>query len=354
MTGDSLKKKIGQMLMVGFDGFTVNESHPIAQAILAEQLGSVILFDYDCKTKQFARNIQNPDQLKKLTQQLQKYANNTLFIAVDYEGGAVNRLKTQYGFPSTKTAAEVAVLSVDEIKSYAEQMASTLKSVGINLNFAPVLDVNVNLANPIIAQLHRSFSADPNQVIRCAEIFYQAFVKNGVIAGYKHFPGHGSSEGDTHLGCVDVTETWQSIELLPYQKLLKTPENLMIMTAHIVHQKLDAAGYPASLSYAMIQKLLRNEMHFDGVVITDDLQMKAITDQYGLRESLSLAIQAGADILLVGNQLGECVILPQEMIDWIYQDIQNGKISIERIDQSYQRILNLKSSIFANFSSFIL
>lgn len=349
MTGDSLKKKIGQMLMVGFDGLTIHEDHPIAQAILAEQLGGVILFDYNFKTKQFVRNIQNPNQLKKLTQQLQTYAQKLLLIGVDYEGGAVNRLKTQYGFPPTKTAEEVAALDFDEIKYYAEQMAMTLKSVGINLNFAPVLDVNINLANPIIAELHRSFSADPNQVIQVAEIFYQAFVKQGIIATYKHFPGHGSAEGDTHLGCVDVTKTWQSIELLPYQKLLTKSENLMVMTAHIVHQKLDAAGYPASLSYAMIQKLLRNKLHFDGVVITDDLQMKAITDQYGLRESLGLAIQAGADILLVGNQLGERVILPQEMIEWIYQDVQNGKISVERIDQSYQRILNLKSVVFTNF-----
>src|SRR5579871_4317916 len=179
----TLQQKIGQMILVGFKGLTLKPEDPIVHAILAQTIGGVILFDYDCQTHKAAgeRNIQSPEQVKALTSQLQTYAKDAarmkqndlscLFISIDYEGGKVNRLKESYGFPKTQSAAEIGKGSFENAKQEAERMAATLKSSGINLNFAPVLDVNVNPLNPIVGKLDRSFSSDPQKVVEYAEIF---------------------------------------------------------------------------------------------------------------------------------------------------------------------------------------
>lgn len=350
-----LKEKIGQMLLVGFKGTKLHRTDPIVQSILAQQIGGVILFDYDFQTKTFDHNIKNPEQLKHLTHQLQKYANEAsannknsvpLFISIDYEGGKVNRLKEDMGFPKTLSAADIGVLTADEAKQYAEQMATTLKEAGINLNFAPVLDVNVNPDNPVIGQLGRSFSSDPQKVVKYARIFSRAYQNHGILPVYKHFPGHGSSTGDTHVGFVDVTNTWVDEELTPYKQLLQQPEDCpMIMTAHVLHYGLDNKGYPASLSQAITTTLLRETLHFKGVVVTDDLQMKAVSDHYGLVDAVRLAINAGADILVFGNQLVSTPEDPQQIVDLIYQDVMTGHIPEGRIDEAYQRIMKLKNNL---------
>jgi beta-N-acetylhexosaminidase len=345
MFDQGVKTKIGQMLIMGFDGMTLNADNTIVKAIQAQHIGGVILFDYHFQTKQFNKNIQSPTQLKRLTQQLQSYAKNNLLIGIDYEGGKVNRLKENVGFPKTHTAAELAFFSEEDIKKYADQMAATLSEVGANLNFAPVLDVNINPNNPAVGQLERSFSSDPEKVSHYANIFSAAFRARNIISTYKHFPGQGSSAGDTHLNCVDVTETWQSIELEPYQALLKNASQAIVMTAHIINKKLDSDGYPASLSKKMTQDLLREKLHFDGVVVTDDLQMQAITNHYKLEDTVRLAILAGADLLLFGNQLTETPLVAENVVELIYQDVVTGKIPIARIEESYQRIVKLKNSL---------
>jgi len=344
-----LKEKIGQMLLIGFKGTKIQASDAIVKAIVAQQIGGVILFDYDFGTKTYDRNIQSPAQLKNLTQQLQSYAmkNATypLFIGIDYEGGKVNRLKESYGFPATLSAADIHERGEETARQYAKQMAKILQEVGVNINFSPVVDINVNPDNPVIGKLARSFSDDPKEVTKYARIFSAAYKANNILCSYKHFPGHGSSTGDTHSGFVDVTETWKAYELDPYANLLPQSDDCqMVMTAHVVHYKLDSKGYPASLSYEMTTQLLREKLHFNGVVITDDLQMKAITDNYGLADAVRLAINAGADILVFGNQLASMQD-PREIVEMIYQDVQTGKISVERIDESYQRIIKLKQQI---------
>ncbi|MDX1901009.1 MAG: glycoside hydrolase family 3 N-terminal domain-containing protein [Gammaproteobacteria bacterium] len=348
MNEGMIKHKIGQMLMVGFPGKMLDADHPVAQAILRNQLGGVILFDYDFQTKTFHRNIESPEQLKLLTKQLKHYASNAmpLLIGVDYEGGKVNRLKEDKGFPKTFTAAEVGCFSQDKIKDVAETMAATLSAMGINLVFSPVVDVNLNPHNPVIGQLARSFSSEPMKVIQCAEIFSQMYHEQGIISVLKHFPGHGSSMHDTHLGLTDVTGVWQEIELEPYRYLLpKLHHTSIVMTSHIVHKGLDSQGYPASLSHAMTQNLLRETLQFGGVVVTDDMQMKAITARYDLPEAISLAINAGADIVVFGNQLLTEQI-PTDLIEVIYSHLKNNKISLDRIEESYQRIVELKNLIY--------
>lgn len=344
------------MLMIGFDGMVLSSDHPITQAILAQQIGGVILFDYNFQTKKFERNIKNPQQLQSLTQQLQNYNELSakqhqnqlvpLLIGIDYEGGQVNRLKESYGFPKTLSAAELGTGSQEQAIQYADTMAKTLQQAGINFNFAPVVDVNVNPDNPVIGKLARSFSSDPKKVIEYAKIFAAAFKKHGIIFSYKHFPGHGSSLSDTHAGFVDITKTWREYELEPYQQLLKNSEDeAAVLTSHVVHYDLDHQGMPASLSTEITTELLRKKLKFNGVVITDDLQMKAITDNYPVAETVRLAINAGADILVFGNQLVKTAQDPAELIEMIYSDVKSGKISEHRVDEAYQRIIKLKQNI---------
>ncbi len=352
----SLKQKIGQMLLIGFKGTELHADDAIVRSILAQNIGGVVLYDYDFPTGTYDHNIKNPAQLKLLNQQLQAYTrqaaqNNTnhlfpLFIGIDYEGGKVNRLKESYGFPKTFSAADIGQLASAEADKYAQQMADTLKQEGINLDFAPVVDVNVNPESPAIGKLGRSFSSDPQKVIDYAMIFSRAFERNGILCSYKHFPGHGSASGDTHLGFVDVTQTWKEYELDPYEKMLRQPGACsLVMTAHVVHYGLDSKGYPASLSMAMTNDLLRAKLNFNGAVITDDLQMKAIADNYGLRDAVRMAVNAGADILVFSNQLVATPQDPQEIVDMIYDDVMTGKIRESRIDEAYQRIMRLKEKL---------
>lgn len=352
----TLKDKIGQMLIVGFKGMELSPDDAITQAILAQRIGGVILFDYDFQTKTYNHNIKNPQQLKNLTKQLQEYASQAemkhengltpLFISIDYEGGNVNRLKENYGFPKTLSAAEIGLGTYDQATQQAELMAKTLKEAGININFAPVVDVNVNPDNPIIGKLGRSFSAEPQKVIDYAAVFSKAYQDDGVLCVYKHFPGHGSSTGDTHAGFVDITQTWKEYELEPYKQLLQQSYGCpMVMMAHVLHYGLDSKGYPASISFAMTKELLRDKLKFDGVVVTDDMQMKAITDNYGLADAVRLAVNAGADMLIFGNQLVTTPQDPEEIIDMIYHDVRTGKISENRINEAFHRIMKLKKKL---------
>ncbi|MBA2652622.1 MAG: glycoside hydrolase family 3 protein [Tatlockia sp.] len=352
----SLRDKIGQMLLIGFDGKNVNAKSEIVKSIEKDNIGGVILFDYNSTTKTYGRNIESPEQVKQLNSDLQYFTKKAnlkhhrsklpLLISVDYEGGKVIRLAERYGFPPTLSAAVVGKRSFEEAEATAKAMAQTLKEAGFNLNFAPVLDVNVNPDNPIIGQKERSFSADPAMVERYAGIYSRHFLNQKIQCVYKHFPGHGSSTEDSHLGFVDVTDTWQTYELEPYQHLLNSKESCgVVMSAHIVNRKLDETGLPATLSHKILTDLLRQKLHFNGVIITDDMQMKAISDNYELEQALVLTINAGADVLIFGNNLTVKPQNPQHLIDIIEAKVLTGEISPKRINEAYQHIVALKKTI---------
>ncbi|VEB34591.1 N-acetyl-beta-glucosaminidase [Legionella sainthelensi] len=352
----SLRDKIGQMLLIGFEGKEVNSQSPIVKTIEKDNIGGVILFDYNYHTKNFDKNIESPQQVQQLNSNLQYFTQKAnlkhhrpqlpLLISVDYEGGKVNRLGEQYGFPPVLSAAEIGKKPLNEAESTAEIMSQTLKNTGFNLNFAPELDVNVNPDNPIIGKKERSFSSDPKQVTRYASIYSQQFLNQKIQCAYKHFPGHGSSTKDSHLGFVDVTDTWQAYELEPFQQLLSSSASCgMIMTAHLVNRKLDPSGLPATLSHKILTDLLRKQLHFKGVIITDDMQMKAISDNYGLEQALILAINAGADMLIFGNNLPAPSQDPTQVIDLIEAKVNSGEISQERINEAYKHIVVLKKSL---------
>lgn len=347
-----LRDKIGQMLIVGFNGKTFSSLLPVAHAIEHDNIGGVILFDYNPETKTFDKNIESPVQVKKLNKNLQQFALNMnkahhrallpLLISVDYEGGKVNRLHPRYGFPEIPSPQVVGQDTLDAANDTAQLMRDTLLFTGFNLNFSPGLDVNVNPDNPIIGKKERSFSADPGVVADYGQVYSSQFMKNKIHCSYKHFPGHGSSTADSHLGFVDITDTWTDQELIPFSQLLSLPDHCdMVMVAHVVNRKLDGSGLPATLSKNMITGLLKEQLHFKGVVITDDMQMKAITDYYGLSMALTLAINAGSDMLIFGNQL-EQFQDPKELINIIESKVRTGEISEQRINDAYKRIVRMK------------
>ncbi|KTC78093.1 glycoside hydrolase family 3 N-terminal domain-containing protein [Legionella brunensis] len=343
----TLRQQIAQMLIVGFPDTVTDESSAIRNWLNKESLGGVLLFDYDLIHQRQGKNLINCAQIQSLTEQLQ-HINNTaseerppLFIAIDYEGGAVDRLKHIDGCMSTVCPAELARLSPTDLQAEIHKMAKTIKSLGFNLNFAPLVDLDLNKEQGIIGKLKRSFSSQPERVIEVAKQFVGVFAEYGITCCYKHFPGHGSATGDTHEGFVDVTETFQSSELEPYRVILKQ-DNIpaMVMTAHVINRKLDPSGLPATLSKAMLSAILRQELGFEGVIISDDLQMHAISKHYSLDEALHLTINAGADMLIFANQLGE--ITPTEVIDQIEKLVNLNKISKNRIAEAYRRIMHLK------------
>ena len=350
----SLRDKIGQMLIIGFKGDSVDLNTPFIDAMTANNLGGVILYD----RKLVGKNIINPTQVQTLNHNLQTFnheghqryqrADLPLWIAVDYEGGRVNRLREAYGFPATLSAAALGKLPLNDANMQAINMAETLKAAEFNLDFAPVLDMNTNPNNPIIGYLERSFSDTPGDVAKYAELFSQNFIANHIQCAYKHFPGHGSSKADSHLGFVDVSADWQPDELEPYEQLLSGPSPCgMVMTAHIVNRQLDESGLPATLSHKILTELLRERLQFSGVIITDDMQMLAIRDNYGLKQAITLAINAGADMLMFANQLApnEPDQDPKTLIDLIENEVHLGHIKEAQIEASYQRIVALKQTI---------
>lgn len=335
--------------------YGVNE---VLDDVRAGRVGGVILFDRDVTTGSPERNIISPKQVRALSAALQAAAGASpaglpLFVAVDQEGGRVQRLKPERGFTQYPPARQMGQGTVGETRLRAVAMGRELADVGVNLNFAPVVDVDVNPDSPAIGRLGRSYGREPRTVAAHAAAFINGMAHAGVVSCLKHFPGHGSARADSHLGVTDVSATRRPEELLPYRTLLRPAGNAwadgwggMVMVGHLYDNRLDAA-HPATLSRATIDGLLRRDLGWRGVVITDDLQMGAITDRYPLEEVVFRAVDAGADILLFGNNLRWQPDLTARVHATLSGLVQSGRISEERIRQSYQRIARLKGLLRA-------
>jgi beta-N-acetylhexosaminidase len=343
-----LRAKIAQMLLIGFQGTDLDGNNPVYADIAERGIGGVILFDYDTPSRSRIRNIVSKNQLTRLCAKLQEASAQSpfgakLFIAIDQEGGAVDRLKTRNGFPKTKSAAELG--RGGETAYYAEQTARLLSEMGINLNFAPCVDLNLNPRNPIIGRIGRSFSSDPKVVVDHAAVWVDAHDRFGVFSCIKHFPGHGSSQGDTHRGAVDVSLSWQEEELFPYKKLAGTNAVKFVMTSHVFNAALDPEN-PATLSRLILEGILRNEMGFAGLIVSDDLDMAAVKANYSLETALEKAVNAGVNILCISNN--GAVFDPsiaERSIDIIYNQLRAGKIAPARIEESYRRIMAVKAEL---------
>jgi beta-N-acetylhexosaminidase len=333
------------MIMVGFRGLVVDDESPVIQDIKRNHIGGVILFDYDVPLQSPTRNIQSPEQVRTLVTTLQRAAVIPLLVAVDQEGGRVSRLKEKFGFPPT--VSEQYLGTIDNIaitRRYARETAATLARLGINTNFAPVVDLNRNPGNPIIGKLERSYSNNPDVVIRQACVVIDALHEKGICSAIKHFPGHGSSAGDSHVGFVDVTKTWSPVELIPFHQIINSGLCDMVMTAHIFNVKLDPL-WPATMSAKTVSGILRDEFRYDGVIISDDMQMRAIRNYYGLETAIEKAILAGCDMLIFANNSVFEEDIVERSAAIIRTLVRKGAISVDRINDSSRRIRRLKERI---------
>jgi beta-N-acetylhexosaminidase len=337
---DSLDIKIGQMILVGVRSSQIDTA--VLDEIRAGKVGSIIYFESNIPKSPSAFT-----GIKKMSWTYQKAATIPLFISIDEEGGRVNRLKEKYGFTKTISAENVGKSrSFDSLRFYTEATASTLAGLGINVNFAPSVDLASNPNNPVIAKLGRAFSAKEDSVALFAKEVVKLHRRFGIVTSLKHFPGHGSSKADTHLGLTDVTNTWEPRELKPYQILIDSGYVDAIMSAHIVNKKIDRKGLPGTLSKSVLDSLLRKKLHYQGVVFSDAMEMKAIAANYGLEEAIKLAINAGIDILCFAHNIpGMDEHTGDGVHALIKKFVASGEIPKARIDESFRRIMRLKKML---------
>ena len=339
---DSLDIKIGQMILIGMPKAEVDPK--VLEEVRLGKAGAIIFFE---------KNIPRSNSymaFKKMAWTYQQAAPIPLLISIDQEGGLVNRLKEKYGFPRSISAMQMGRDALlDSVRFYGASTGATLAGLGINLNFAPDVDVAVNPDNPVIVKKERAFSDNEEAVATMAKEFVKTHRKVNVLTALKHFPGHGSSFVDTHLGLADVTNTWQARELVPFKRLIDSGYADMVMTSHIVNQKLDPSGLPGTLSKRVLDSLLRKQMGYNGVIVSDDMQMHAITLHYGLDEAIKLAVNAGVDIMCFANNIqGSEERTVDKVHTIIRQFVNQGIISASRIDESYRRVMKLKERLTAD------
>ncbi|WP_340201827.1 glycoside hydrolase family 3 N-terminal domain-containing protein [Ascidiimonas sp. W6] len=341
---DSLDIKIGQMLMLGIGNITETDtSDVILKSVSKGHLGGILLYE---------KNISKNNSSTTLKNLIATYKNNSeipLLVSIDEEGGIVNRLKPKYGFPKTVTAKYLGDLnSIDSTKHYSDLIAHNLYLLGINVNYAPVIDLH-NSENPAIGKNKRSFSMEPEIVIKHAREVVKSHRYFGVKTVLKHFPGQGNANKDSHYNVTDVSNTWKEEELFPYLKLMYEGNVDAIMTAHIVNKNLDDEKFPATLSKKILKGYLRNQLGYDGVIFSDDMQMRAISDHFGFETAIKMAILAGVDILMFSNHIysrDSKLITAEDLIAVIKKMVNDKEITEDRIDASYRRIMIFKKTLY--------
>ncbi|WP_456381241.1 glycoside hydrolase family 3 protein [Hydrogenimonas sp.] len=331
----SLERAVARTLIVGVPGAVVDPGSPYAGMLRRMPPGGVILFDGGGKER---TNILSPERLKRLTADLRRLASAPIFVGVDQEGGRVQRLKPSKGFVGTPSARTLSSRGEEAARRSYRTLAKELKEMGIDLDFAPVVDLALNPNNGVIVGRGRAYGKGPEKVVRFAKIFIDALCREGIVPVLKHFPGHGSSTEDTHEGVVDVTRTWRFEELKPYELLLKGYGG-MVMTGHLLDRRLDP-DRPATLSYAVVTGLLRKKLGFDGVVVSDDLLMKAISARYGPERAAISALNAGVDMLLFADLRDPRRI--ERLVQAIAAAVERGEIARARIEEANRRIERLR------------
>jgi beta-N-acetylhexosaminidase len=337
MSTDELRQKIGQTFVIGFDG--LDPSDDVKKFVADNNIGGIILF---------TRNIESPAQLGDLTNELQSLVPKRddakqLFISIDMEGGRVARLKAPFTqWPPMKILGEIGSASLGF--KFAETMGRELLTVGINLNFSPCVDVLTNEQNTVIGD--RAFGNEPEIVSKMSSAVVRGFVKAGVLPCVKHFPGHGDTLVDSHEDLPVVKhdlDRLEKIEFVPFKKAFRARADL-VMTAHLILEAVDPK-LPATLSPKVIQDLLRGKLGFRNAVITDDMEMKAITKHYSVEEAAVQAVQAGCTMLLYCHTLE----VQQRALDAVVKAVADGKISKETIEKNYALVHKMKSEILAPY-----
>ncbi|MEM9630249.1 MAG: glycoside hydrolase family 3 N-terminal domain-containing protein [Pseudomonadota bacterium] len=340
-----LKRKIGQMILVGFLG---NDTGHSGYRLVQRQMknGEVTGVLY------LGRNLKNRTVVRKMNEGLKNAASRHAppLIAIDQEGGKVQRLRRWHGFPQTPSAKRMAGAgNLEKAVVVYRRLAKNLSSWGFNLNLGPVVDLDINPRNPIIGRLGRSYSRNPDVVIRYSSAFIDGHRGEGVMTALKHFPGHGSSRRDSHKGMVDVSRTWSPKELEPFKRLISQGRADLIMTAHVHNKAFQKQGeaFPVSLSRTALSEVLRGELGFQGVIISDDLQMDAIRRNYAFAEAVVGAVAAGTDILLFANDKRPDPDIPAKVTNILFDAARQDPKLYQKIEASYERIRALKRRLKA-------
>ncbi len=321
----SIREKIAQMFIMGLSKDSLAQN-PLMKSMLERGLGGVIFF---------TENITSEHGFKKLVSEIKEKAQVPLFLCIDQEGGRVERTLNLYGGQKYKCAREAAKLGAVFVRKQCAEIADELKSFGLNMNFAPVLDVDTNPDNPVIAE--RSYSSDPEKVFEYGKIAAETYTEHGIIPVGKHFPGHGETSVDSHKDMPGLSMSLEELEkthIYPFKKLLDIPA---VMVAHIHYTCFDKEKIPASISENVIKKYLRAHLGYKGLVISDDMVMGGIKG-YSPKEACMRGIKAGINMFIYRSCNSETVSL----IDELAAAVENGEIDIRDIDYSCEKIHELK------------
>ncbi|MFZ9596148.1 MAG: beta-N-acetylhexosaminidase [Bdellovibrionia bacterium] len=325
-------KAVGELFILGFNGLEL--SSETASFLSEARIGGVILFSHNTET---------PGQIAELTNQIQECRDTLpLWISVDQEGGKVQRFKK--GFSRIPEAAAIGATQSPKLAfEISEIIAQELKAVGVNLNFCPVADINTDPKNPVIG--NRSFGTTEETVSKFVTAMVRGHLVHGVQPCVKHFPGHGDTLTDSHfaLPVVDTSlELLRERELKPFQKAFKSHCS-MVMTAHIIVKQVDPK-VPATLSKIILQDLLRNELRYDQLIISDDLEMKAITDHFGAQDAPRLALEAGCDLFIYRTQEAA-----QVGYEALIQALEKGQLNPEWVLRAEHRAKRLKKEVLSRY-----
>ena len=337
-----LNPRLGELLLVGFHGTTLQDNAALERLLCETRVAGVILF---------ARNIVDAAQTARLTRDLTARARactgRPLLVAVDAEGGQVMRLGPAAGWTATLSHQELGQAGdLAQTELEARRIGGMLREAGINWNLAPVIDVGYNPANPVIVGVGRSFGANPKLVAAQARAYIAGMHAAGILTAVKHFPGHGSSVDDSHAGFVDVTDTARpDVELVPYRLLLAEGVVDAVMTAHVYNRHLDA-WVPATLSRPTIDGVLRSQLGWRGVVVSDDMRMGAIEQHYGAGDAAVQALRAGVDLILIADdRLPGDRSASAETLTAIRRAVRRGRLPAGQVDEALARIAALRSRL---------
>ena len=334
----TIDAKIGTMLMLGFYGDTPNfqSAKALARHLRSGQAGGAVFLRHNAASR---------SGVEALTAMFHDAAGRrTPLLSIDQEGGKVQRLGTKQGYSDILEAGRVpGRYTADQAAKMYASAARELRRSGFNVNLAPTVDLH-DASNPVIGRYERAYGTDPAVVAKYGAAFIRGMATEGVACVAKHFPGHGTSRGDSHDGFVDITRTWGQAEIEPFRALARTAP--MVMGGHLVHDTL-TGGEPVTFSEAILQGVLREQLGFAGAIMTDDLDMGAIRNRYSMEEAVVRSVQAGNDIVLVSNSAKPDDDLAPKAVGWVRRAVEDGRIPPARIDMAAKRIEAVKRGVLA-------
>ncbi len=332
-----LAERIGRMLLLGFIGSNAETegADVIADHLAHRRIGGVLFLRHNVRSREGAES--SARRFREI--------DPSAWMAIDQEGGLVQRLSRDLGYTHIPRAMQVAEARSPEAAGELYRLgAAEFRAAGFNMNLAPVADVH-DPDNAVIGRHGRAYGTDGGTIAAYAGAFIEAYEEAGAVCAIKHFPGHGRSRGDSHDGFVDISETWSEAELAPFEQLIAMDRAHIIMGGHLTLRALDPSGAPVTVSRPILEGVLRERMGYRGVIMTDDLDMAAIRQNYDQREAVIRSIEAGNDIIMLSNSAAPDPELPQRIVDWVIAAISEGRLTEARIDASVARLDVLRARV---------